>query len=69
VKILLTGADGFVGGWLARRLLQAGHHIVGTHRRGGGPSPVLTAIEAARLEWRELELGSGASVESVSQGR
>ncbi len=69
MKILLTGADGFVGGWLARRLLQAGHHIVGTHRRGGGPSPVLTAIEAARLEWRELELGSGTSVESVSQGR
>jgi len=69
VKVLVTGADGFVGGWLARRLLQGGHQLVGTHRRGGGPSPVLSALEAARIEWRELELASGASVESASQGR
>ncbi|HEY9384754.1 MAG TPA: GDP-mannose 4,6-dehydratase [Gemmatimonadales bacterium] len=69
MKVLVTGADGFVGGWLARRLLQDGHNVVGTHRRGGGPSPVLTSVEAARLEWRELELASGASVEGATQGR
>jgi GDP-4-dehydro-6-deoxy-D-mannose reductase len=69
MRILLTGADGFVGGWLARRLLQAGHSVVGTHRRGGGPSPVLGALEAARIEWRELELAAGPSVETASQGR
>ncbi|HTL05122.1 MAG TPA: GDP-mannose 4,6-dehydratase [Gemmatimonadales bacterium] len=69
MRILLTGADGFVGGWLARRLLQGSNQLVGTHRRGGGPSPVLTPLEAARIEWRELEITQTASVESASQGR
>lgn len=69
MRILLTGADGFVGGWLARRLLQAGHGVVGTHRKGGGPSAVLTPVEAARLEWREFELASRDSVESACSQR
>ena len=69
MRILLTGADGFVGGWLARRLIEAGHSVVGTHRRGGGPSPVLAPVEAARIEWRELELGSGESVEAICRPR
>lgn len=69
MKLLITGADGFVGGWLARRLLEAGHGVVGTHRRGGRPSPVLTAVETARIEWRELELGSRDSIESACRGR
>ena len=69
MRILLTGADGFVGGWLARRLLEAGHAVVGTHRQGGGPSPVLAPVEAARVEWRELELGSAESVEAICRTR
>lgn len=69
MRVLLTGADGFVGGWLARRLLEGGHTVVGTHRRGTGPSPVLAPVEAARVEWRELELGSPESVETASRGR
>jgi GDP-4-dehydro-6-deoxy-D-mannose reductase len=69
VRALLTGADGFVGGWLARRMLERGHSVVGTHRRGTGPSPVLSSGEAARIEWRELELGSGESIEQASRGR
>ncbi len=69
MKILLTGADGFVGGWLARRMLDSGHAVVGTHRRGAGPSPVLGSTEAARIEWRELELASAESIEAASRGR
>jgi GDP-4-dehydro-6-deoxy-D-mannose reductase len=69
MKALVTGADGFVGGWLARRLLEGGHSVVGTHRRGGGPSPVLTSLETARVEWRELELGSRESIENACRGR
>jgi GDP-4-dehydro-6-deoxy-D-mannose reductase len=69
MRILVTGADGFVGGWLARRLLEAGHGVVGTHRRAGVPSPVLTAIEAARIEWRELELSNPDSIERACRGR
>jgi GDP-4-dehydro-6-deoxy-D-mannose reductase len=69
VKLLITGADGFVGGWLARRLLADGHHVVGTHRRGRGPSPVLAPVEAARVSWRELELCSAESVATLCQER
>lgn len=69
MRVLLTGADGFVGGWLARRLLADGHDVIGTHRPGGKPSPVLDQGESARIEWRELELTSGASVTAVAQGR
>lgn len=69
MRILLTGADGFVGGWLARRSLESGHTVVGTHRRSAGPSPVLAAVEAARIEWRVLELGSLDSIEHACRGR
>lgn len=69
MKILVTGADGFVGGWLARRLLAAGHRLTGTHRRGGRPSPILGSAEVARLVWRELELGSSESVADACRER
>jgi GDP-4-dehydro-6-deoxy-D-mannose reductase len=68
VRVLLTGADGFVGGWLARRLLEAGHEVVGTRRAGGKPSAVLTSAEAARLSWRDLDLASRRSVEQAAEG-
>jgi GDP-4-dehydro-6-deoxy-D-mannose reductase len=68
VRILLTGADGFAGGWLARQLLAAGHHVAGTHRPQAGPSPVLAQSEIDRIEWRALELGSRDSVAQASQG-
>jgi GDP-4-dehydro-6-deoxy-D-mannose reductase len=69
VKVLVTGADGFVGGWLARRMLETGYAVVATHRRGTYPSPVLNSGEAARIEWRELELGNVESIEQASRGR
>lgn len=68
MRVLLTGADGFAGGWLARRLLAAGHEVVGTQRAGGRPSPVLTDAEAVRLAWRDLDLASGPSVERAVEG-
>ncbi len=68
MKALVTGADGFVGGWLARQLLEAGHQVVGTHRVGGKASPVLDPTEAGRIEWRELELGSSESVTRAVTG-
>ena len=68
MRVLLTGGDGFAGGWLARRLLSGGHSVVGTHRPGGKPSPVLAKAEATRIEWRELELTSSPSVETAARG-
>ncbi len=68
MKALVTGADGFVGGWLVRQLLEDGHEVVGTRRVGGNASAVLRADEVARIEWRELDLCAGASVSNALAG-
>lgn len=47
LKVLVTGASGFVGSALARRLLQDGLPVRGTHRRV--PPPPIPGIE-----WRPL---------------
>ncbi len=68
MRVLLTGADGFGGGWLARRLVAAGWEVTGTRRPGVMQSSVLDPAEVARLHWRELELESAASVAEAARG-
>jgi nucleoside-diphosphate-sugar epimerase len=61
VKVLVTGANGFVGGWLLRRLLSLGHEVVGGSGLDSGPE-ILTAAERNRVEWLPLDVqddGSG----------
>jgi GDP-4-dehydro-6-deoxy-D-mannose reductase len=62
MNILVTGADGFVGGWLVRALLQSGHTVTGTCRPGLPPSPVLTGEERRAAGWIELDVAVGQSV-------
>jgi nucleoside-diphosphate-sugar epimerase len=58
VNVLITGADGFAGTWLARELLGAGHRVGGTTLREGVPADtLLSASERAAIEWRRMELG------------
>lgn len=68
MKILVTGADGFVGSWLIRALLGAGHTVTGVHRTGGSPSSLLSPDERGRVEWREMELADTRSVTAAVQG-
>ena len=56
MKILVTGADGFVGGWLVRALLQAGHTITGSCRPRIPPASLLTGEERQAVEWLELDV-------------
>jgi GDP-4-dehydro-6-deoxy-D-mannose reductase len=63
VKVLVTGADGFVGRWLIRRLLDDGREVYGAVRpaepqRDDG----LTAEERARVRWLPLEITDADSV-------
>jgi GDP-4-dehydro-6-deoxy-D-mannose reductase len=68
MKVLVTGADGFVGRWLVSRLLEAGHQVGGTHRAAGGPPAVLPPSVRAGVGWRPLELTSGDSVDAAVRG-
>jgi len=63
VKVLVTGADGFVGRWLIRRLLDDGREVYGAVRpsepqREDG----LTADERAQVRWLPLEVTDNESV-------
>lgn len=61
-KVFLTGATGFVGGELLRRLARAGRAVVCLVRAG---SP-LEARERGRTTERALGIGEGARVEWVA---
>lgn len=68
MRVLITGADGFVGGWLVRALLAAGHSVAGTRHSEDVVSPVLTRVEEKEVEWRPLDLRSTASVNTAVRG-
>jgi len=70
VKVLVTGADGFVGRWLIRRLLGDGREVYGAVRPGQSPAPVppaadLTPAERQAVRWLPLELLDAESVRKV----
>ena len=69
MKVLVTGADGFVGGSLVRELLGRGHSVAGVYRTGGHAAPLLTSHERAGVEWRSMELRDSASVAGGVAGR
>jgi len=60
VRILVTGADGFVGGRLVRRLAALGHDVTAAVRRG-------SAFEGT-VPHRAFDLLDGASVRQVTTG-
>jgi len=72
VKVLVTGADGFVGRWLIRRLLDDGRTVSGAVRPAQAPPPGpggagrgtwdLTAEEKSAVRWLPLELTDETSV-------
>ncbi len=65
MKVLVTGADGFVGRHLVRRLLADGHEVVGGRRPVGELVPVSDpTLSGAR--WVPLELTDPASVAAAA---
>lgn len=68
MKVLVTGADGFAGGYLARALLERGHEVTGTERPGlASRHERLTDAERRAVKWLPLELGDPASVRQIAQ--
>lgn len=59
MRILVTGADGFVGGYLLPRLADVGHEVIAAARPGS------EARRAAAARWVDLELDDSASIEAA----
>lgn len=59
---LVTGADGFVGGYLVRALRAEGQSVVATYRAGSAEPTGFTAHEMAGITWTPLDLGERESV-------
>jgi len=69
VRVLVTGADGFVGRWMVRRLVDDGRDVVAAVRPAAPAGPPagpaeLSVAERAAVHWLPLEL---ADFESVRQ--
>lgn len=63
MRVLVTGADGFVGRSLVRRLLDDGREVFGAVRPGAVPGlEAFTEEERAAVRWLSLELADAASV-------
>ncbi len=63
MHVLVTGADGFVGRTLVRRLIDDGRRVSAAVRPGAAPgADAFTAEERAVVEWLPLELADAASV-------
>jgi GDP-4-dehydro-6-deoxy-D-mannose reductase len=66
VRVLVTGADGFVGRHLVEQLVQAGHDVSAGCRPGGEPMESwLTPAARERTTVVPLEVSDGASVRSA----
>lgn len=67
-NVLLTGATGFLGGHVFRRLAAAGHRVAALHRRAGDPDAlpgaawVRTGFEAPDWHAIEVALGGGPEI-------
>ena len=66
MKVLVTGADGFAGRYLVRRLLAEGHEVTGAVRPGGASArDWFTASEWSAVRWEPLELERTDSVRAL----
>jgi len=65
MKVLVTGADGFVGRHLVRRLVEAGDEVAAGCRPGGPPVDWSVAAPGAPVTVVPLEITDRASVEGA----
>lgn len=69
MNVLVTGADGFVGSWLVRRLVADGHTVTGTFRlEEDHRARRFDAALRDRITWMPLELADDESVRRAAEG-
>jgi len=67
MRVLVTGADGFVGRWLLRRLLADGREVFAAVRpaQGHAAGDILSPEEQSAVRWLPLELEDMESVRKI----
>ncbi len=56
MKVLVTGAEGFVGRWMVDALVGAGHEVLGTHLQATPPPNNDRWGRRAPAQWHRLDL-------------
>ena len=65
MRVLVTGADGFVGQWLIRAALDAGDEVVGATRGDHTRLTTLPVDAATKVRWLSFDLLEPQTVEAV----
>ena len=68
MRVLVTGADGFVGQHLAEALLGRGDEVLGAIHGAEPQAGTLPAAAVARVDWTTFDLRDAASVEALVEG-
>lgn len=74
LRVLVTGAGGFIGGHLVPRLLSRGHRVRALTRRVDpvarppGPAAAVVATEGPDVEWRAADLTERRSLDGIAEG-
>ncbi len=64
IRVLVAGADGFLGSHLLPRLEARGHLVRATYYDAEGPG----RLAAPGVDWREVDLALGEQVEGLAEG-
>jgi nucleoside-diphosphate-sugar epimerase len=69
MKILVTGANGFIGAWTLHRLLESGHEVHAFDVDAAGPLVRrLLCNELARIRWWQGDVSAGEGVDRACVG-